>query len=88
MRINGLYFNADEAKQMLKQVKASLPEAERKALMPLVKAAMEESAGRGMNGEPSATATICGGVYQVTANVCCGGYAEVTVARVMTQQVV
>ena len=53
MKINGLYFDAKEAKQMLKDIKARLPVmplGKRTALMPVIKSAMETSACQGGNG--------------------------------------
>ena len=82
MRVDGLYFDDKESKKMLKQIRASIPEAERKKLMPIVKNAMNDSAGRGFGGEPNSTSIIKIGGYKVTANVCCGGYAEVDIVRV------
>jgi hypothetical protein len=82
MKINGLYFIKSDAKRMLDDIRSQLPATKRTKLMPTIKSAMEMSACKGLNGEPNATATLTAGGYQVTANVCCGGYAEVSVTKV------
>jgi hypothetical protein len=84
MRITGLYFS--ESERMLKDIEACIPPAHKKA-MPAIKAALDDSAGRGMNGENSCTSTMTIGGYQVTANVCCGGYAEITVLMVKEKKI-
>jgi hypothetical protein len=88
MRVDGLYFNTDEAKRMLADVERSLPPKMRKKAMPVIRTAMDDSAGRGMNGEHSCTSTVRFNGYQVTANVCCGGYAEVSVLKVSSKPII
>lgn len=82
MKITGLYFNKEEGERMLKDIRSQLPKAQRTKLMPVIKSAMEQSACRGLNGELSATAIAAYKGYQITANVCCGGYAEISVTKV------
>lgn len=80
MKIHGNYFNEDEAVTMLEEIKDKLKPCT--GLMSLIRSAMDGSACEGFNGFPNTTVTMTEVGYQVTANVCCGGYAELSILEV------
>jgi hypothetical protein len=69
---------------MLRTIKENIPVVHQKAVMPVIRQAMDASAGRGMSGYPDSTSIVEQGDYEVTADVCGGGCAWLTVKKVST----
>jgi hypothetical protein len=84
MKIDGLWFNVADKKKMLRFIRDNIPLKDQKQAMRVVEAALNDSAGKGLSGEHSATATVESNGYQVIANVCCGGYADIVIKKVST----
>lgn len=80
MRIDGLYFDDKQRKEMLQEICSKLSgNSDKWEIISLITKAMAGSAGLGVGGSPSATFKTENDNYTVSANVCCGGYAEIKV---------
>jgi len=84
MRIEGLWYNEADQKKMLRKIRENIPLKHQKQAMVIVKKALNKSGGRGLNGEPNATATVESNGYQVIADVCLGCQANVVINRIST----
>jgi len=85
MRIEGLWFHEADQIKMLRKIRENIPlMKDQRQIMFLVKKAFDESGGKGLSGESDATATVEGNGYQVIADVCCGGQANVVINKIST----